>query len=160
MDNLKTACLYNAKLITFAENNELRFIPRDDIRNAGVVPSTNDPCVVVPVEGIYKIESQITFKFHIDTKTSRAAHILSLTRSSDGYERIQTKRTVLAPKTYSAADETLLESSNISILSHAKANEKICVKTFTYELIYNSKIDNVLDVELRYVAEKGVQSHR
>lgn len=112
------------------------------------------------MEGIYKIESQITFKFNIDTNISKAIHILSLARSSDGYERIQTKRTVLAPETFSDADETLLESSNISILSHAKADEKICVKTLTNEHIYNSKIDNVLDVELRYVAEDGVQSHR
>ena len=134
----------------------MRFKPRDDIENSGISASNTDSCVKVTSEGMYKVESQITFKVNAEFPQRVAYHAIILKEGSELKERMQVKRSLFVDKQNIHGRETIHEASNINVLSYIKANDQICVRVNPVQNLYNSRIDNILDIEKRFdIATQG-----
>lgn len=126
------------------ENKTIRWKPRADLPGAGVIASSNDPCVYVRTGGIYKVESMLTFKF---TNKSYVYHAIVQYRNNQAGP-FQMKNSFQGQS--SSEGEIFLKPSYMSALVRLDINDKICIHPSNAEAVYISPIDNMLDVTLRF----------
>lgn len=106
----------------------------------GLSPDLTDPCIHVNRSGIYTVVSQLTFK-----KSSR--HVSHFIYVKDGpIEEVIRRWTDVISS---------LKSNILSQHVQLKSSAQICVSARPTEVIYNSELENMLDIALHIVPENG-----